>query len=251
MMNRGWNHLLSAWLFFFAVSCATAQSVEDNLSGEGLVAEIHGAPQDLGHLVATVRDPNDFFKFEYYSLLGTAPEVKEVLAKIKRHDKVRVWGAVENYGPQKHLVLSRIVIETPYESELPKYERKAEFPSSFPAEDTPFRALVHAIVKDKGLLVVEFKDAVLPVRVPTSVELPDLYKNDVVEMKAKISAHPGSPAHIKVSEIAVKESIVNIHEKPIEKTGVLVSFLKARLLNSIFMRLKKSSQMGFLGSTHL
>ena len=227
MMKRGWNRFLSIGFFIFAVSCASAQTVEDNLRGDGVVAEIHGAPQDTGHYVATVRDPENFFKFEYYTLLGTAPEVKEVLGKIKRHDKVRMWGDVETYGPQKHLILSRIVIETPFDVELPKYERKADFPASFPDADTPFRALIHAIVKDQGLLVVEYKDMVLPVRVPASVTLPDLYKGDIVEMKAKISAHPGNPSHLKVSEITQKEAIVNIHEKPIEKTGMLVKFPKS------------------------
>lgn len=229
MKTRGWSQIVFCCVFFFSsflVSCASAQSVEDNLKGEGQIAEVHGAPHDLGHYVATVRDPEDFFKFEFYSLLGETPEVKEVLAKIKRHDKIRVWGTAESYGPQKHIKISKIVIETETD-ELPKYERKAEFPESFPDAETPFRALVHAIVKDQGLLVVEYKDAVLPVRVPASIELPELYKNDIIEMKARITAHPGSPAHLKVSEIALKEAIVSIHEKPIEKTGVLVKFPKS------------------------
>lgn len=233
------KRFFSVLLFLFVVSCATAQTVEDNLRGDGLVGEVHGAPHDLGHYVATVRDPSDFFKSEQYSLLGTAPEVKEVLAKIKRHDKVRMWGEVEVYGPQKHLILSRIVIETPHDVELPKYERKAEFPASFPDEQTPFKALVHAIIKDQGMLVVEYKDAVLPVRVPASVTLPDLYKGDIVEMKARISAHPGNPSHLRVSEISQKEAIVNIHDKPIEKTGVLVKFPKSPIVKFDIFAIKE------------
>ncbi len=210
------------------MSCASAQQLEELLQGDGAVAEIHGAPQDLGHYIATVRDPNDFFKFEYYSLVSYQEAVKATLGKLKRHDKVRMWGEVspDIHGPQKHLVLSNLVIEEASPA-LPNYERKADFPSSFPAENTPFRALVHAITKDKKLLVVEFKDAVLPVRVPSNLELPDLYKNDIVEMKATVAEHPGSPKHLKLIEIAQKEALVSIHEKAIERTGALVLFPKS------------------------
>lgn len=240
MKIRGWSRGVSISLFVFLVSCASAQSVDELLQGEGVVAEVHGAPHDLGHYVATVRDKEDFFKFEYYSLLGESPEVKEVLSKIKRHDKIRVWGEAESFGPQKHLKLSRIVIETPSEELPQKYERQAQFPESFPDAQTPFRALVHAIVQDKRLLVVEFKDAVLPVRVPSSVELPDLYKNDVIEMKAAVAAHPGNPSHLRALEITQKEAIVGIHEKPMEKQGVLVKFPKSPIVKFDIYALKET-----------
>lgn len=240
MKNRGWSRILSVCLFAFSVSCATAQNLEEELQGDGAVAEVHGAPHDLGHYVAVIRDKEDFFKYEFYSLLGESPEVKEVLAKIKRHDKIRVWGELESFGPQKHLKLRQIVIEKPAEALSHNYERKAEFPASFPDAQTPFRALVHAIVKDKRLLVVEYKDAVLPVRVPSSVEIPDLYKNDIVEMKAVITDHPGNPSHLRASEITQKEAIVKIHGTPLEKQGVLIKFPKSPIVSFDVYALKET-----------
>lgn len=244
MFKRGWS-FISSFLFISFISCATAQglNIEDQLKNEGVVGEVHGAPHDLGHYVITIRDPEDFFKFEHYSLLSKDAAVKESFKSLKRHDKIRVWGATESYGPQKHLFATKLVVEEAA-AELPKYERKTEFPANFPAPDTVFKALVHAVIKDKRLLVVEYKDAVLPVRVPASIELPDLYKNDVVEMKASIADHPGNPSHLRVSEITQKEALINIHGKPIEKTGVLVKFPKSPMVKFDVYAIKEDLEEG-------
>ncbi len=210
---------------FFAALVAEA-TVEEQLANEGLSTEVHGAPKDLGHYTATVRDPNNFFKFEIYTLFSEDATVNSELSSLSRHDKIRVWGEVKNYGPQKHIKITRFVVETKFQ-EMPEYQRQAQLPSSFPAANESFRALVHFADKDKKVLVVEYKDAVLPVRVPAQVALPDLYKNDIVEMKAALSAHPESPFHLKVSEIAVKEAIVALHAQPIERSGALVLFPKS------------------------
>jgi hypothetical protein len=224
---RGYIKNLLPLFVLFSVSCASAQHVQDDLHGQGAVAEIHGAPQDLGHYVATIRDPDDFFKFEYFSLLSEKEDVKATLAKLKRHDKVRMWGDIETHGPQKHIVLTNLAIETPTNISMPDYHREADFPASFPAADVPFRALVHAIVKDQRLLVIEYKDAVLPVRVPASIELPDLYKNDIVEMKATVANNPGSPKHLKLVEISQKQALVSLHGTPIVISGALELFPKS------------------------
>lgn len=225
--------LLSTAVLFFA-SCASAQHLEheDGLQGDGMAAEIHGAPQDLGHFVASVQDPENPIKFTYYSLYTYKDDVKATLAKLKRHDKIRIWGEIspDVNGPQKHIIVTNLVIEKESTALTPAFERKADFPASFPAQDVPFRALVHAVAKEQGLLVVEYKDAVLPVRVPEDITLPDLYKNDIVEMKAKVSSHPGSPKHLKLLEITVKDAIVNVHGKEIEKEGALIKFPKSGII---------------------
>lgn len=242
MKNNAWG-LSFSLLFFFFISCATAQNIDDQLKNEGVVAEVHGAPHDLGHYTLSIRDPEDFFKFEHYSLLTKDAALKETFKTLKRHDKIRVWGTIESYGPQKHLFATKLIVEEST-TDLPKYERKTEFPANFPAPDTAFKALVHAVIKDKRLLVVEYKDAVLPVRVPSSIELPNLYKNDIVEMKATIADHPGNPSHLRVSEITQKEALVNIHEKPIEKTGVLVKFPKSPMVKFDVYAIKEDLEDG-------
>src|SRR4051812_46515145 len=82
-------------------------STKTEVPPEGLAVEVHGAPQDMGHFVGVVRDPNDFFKYEFYSLTTQDPEVQKILKAMKRHDKLRVWGSVIVDGPQKHLDITK------------------------------------------------------------------------------------------------------------------------------------------------
>lgn len=202
------------------------KSIKSQLDTEGLVVEVHGAPHDTSHYVGVVRDKSDFFKYEFYSLLSRDPVVVGLFKSMKRHDKLRVWGEIIVEGPQKHIAVSKALFEQETKG-IGEYKRESDFPADFPGDDVPFRALVHAISLEKRVLVVEYKDVVLPVRLPPDLVLEDLYRNDIVEIKAKLASHPDSPKHLKASSVVRKESIVEIHAKPIEKTGALVKFPKS------------------------
>jgi hypothetical protein len=219
---------LKVVLFSILFSCIGCASLVDDLAGKGVRLEIHGAPQDQGHWVGTLRDPHDFFKFEFVSLLSKDPEIQKQFSNIKRHDMVRVWGEIVVKAPQKHIKVSRLVVEenstTSYGD---AYIRHSSFPKNFPDERTPFSALVHAINQEKQLLVVEYQDVVIPVRLAPELELPVLYRNDIVEMTAKLASTPEYPKHLKALSLTKKVSIVDLHGKDIERTGVLVKFPKS------------------------
>ena len=216
------------FLFSILFSCIGCASLVDDLAGKGVRLEIHGAPQDQGHWVGTLRDPHDFFKFEFVSLLSKDSDIQKQFSSIKRHDMVRVWGEIVVKAPQKHIKVSRLVVEESSSTSYgDTYVRHSSFPKNFPDERTPFRALVHAINQEKQLLVVEYQDVVIPVRLAPELELPALYRNDVVEMTAKLAATPEYPKHLKALSLSKKVSIVELHGKDIERTGVLVKFPKS------------------------
>lgn len=222
--------IISVLVFFVYVSVAGAQDVSADLRGSGLEVEVHGASVDSGHIVGGVAVYDSIVpQYDYYSLTTQDPEVAHQFKGLKRHDRLRVWGELdtENRSQQKHLIISRVVVETPSDIELPDFHRKADFPASFPTEDQSFKALVHAIYLEKQILVVEYKDMVLPVQVPPSITLPDLYKNDLVEIKAKIARHPENPKHLRLIEISQKDALVDLHGQTFEKSGALVRFPKS------------------------
>lgn len=217
------------WVAFVSIS-AWAQISRQELDGllrgpNGVALEVHAAPEGLKHYVGTWRDPENFFIFEHYSLVPHSAEVASSFAQLKRHDRIRVWGSVltDMRAPQGHLEIERIVVESAG-ADLGHFIRQARLDAGFPAENEFFYALVHAVDPESGLLVVEYKDTVLPVRVPSAIHLPQLFKNDVVKMRATLATHPHEPQHLKLLELVVESSIVNIHGQAIDKTGELVRF---------------------------
>ena len=208
------------------VSPFAGASAPTDLGEQGLAVEVHGAPQDEGHYVGVVRDPKDFFKYEFYSLTSQDPGIQGFFKTMHRHDKIRVWGSLFIEGPQKHIDVTRAVFEEKTEG-LGEYERQSSFPADFPGENVPFLALVHYCNLEKRVLVVEYKDVILPVRLSPELKLEDLYRNDLVEIKAKIVSYPQSPKHLMASAVVRKEAIAEVHGKPIDKTGVLVKFPKS------------------------
>lgn len=223
--EQGFFKVVLLSILFSFIGCA---SLVDDLAGKGVRLEIHGAPQDQGHWVGTLRDPHDFFKFEFVSLLSKDPDIQKLFSNIKRHDMVRVWGEIIVKAPQKHIKVSRLIVEESSSTSYgDAYSRHSSFPKNFPDEQTPFRALVHAINQEKQLLVVEYQDVVIPVRLAPELELPALYRNDVVEMTVKLASTPEYPKHFKALSLSKKVSIVELHGKDIERTGVLVKFPKS------------------------
>jgi hypothetical protein len=227
-MKKREQGFFKIFLFSILFSCIGCASLVDDLAGKGVRLEVHGAPQDQGHWVGTLRDPHDFFKFEFVSLLSKDSDIRKQLSSVKRHDVVRVWGEIIVKAPQKHINVTKLVIEENSETSYGEaYDRHSVFPKNFPNERTPFRALVHAINQENKLLVVEYQDVVLPVRLAPGVQLPELYRNDVVEMTAKLASTPEYPKHLRALSLKKKVAIVDIHGKDIERTGVLVKFPKS------------------------
>ncbi len=198
------------------------KQVEKELTGEGVVGWIHGSVKYTGLYVFTYRNAKDFFDYLEISLTSDKQAIREKFASFNRHDKVRIKGSfLQNPSPQKHVNVESIEIVKKFESSIQAepYQYDAKIPDDlYKAKSASF--LVHAIAGEGRILVLEYRDAVVPVFVNKRTDLSqDLQRNDMIHLSYVIQKDPGHPVHLRLDEQAaeplkVTESIRQIHGKP-------------------------------------
>jgi hypothetical protein len=216
-------------------ACASIpERFEREISAGHLVeGEIHGAYPDLQLYVFTYRNPNNFFEFLEVSLVPTTPELKAELAELRRHDRVRISGAIaDNRSNQTHVELASLEVVRQYEASpaMPAYEYQASVPNELLGKDNEL-FLVHAVNAGGTVLVVERGDVVLPVYVRKPELTRDLARNDVVRLYYDIRSRPDLPVHLQLKDVEtpveVIDSIMALHGKPADIEGALVLFPKS------------------------
>ncbi|HEX4383368.1 MAG TPA: hypothetical protein VH083_10475 [Myxococcales bacterium] len=207
--------------------------VEEQLAGAGVEGWIHGAVEGQGEYVLTYRTPGQFFDYLELSLVARDDNVAKQLASFKRHDKVRVKGAYmdHNPSPQKHILVSSIELLKKYESvyAAEAYQYQAKIPEEL-LEKTSETFLVHAIGGNGQILVLQYKDAILPVFVRNGLLTKDLYRGDLVKLSFKIQRRPKEPVHLNLDEtqpVEVLESIKALNGQKTTIEGALVLFPKS------------------------
>lgn len=208
--------------------------IEKDLGDKGVEGWIHGAVKDHDLFVFTYRNPKDFFDSIQMSLVTDQPDIIAQLQTLSRHDRVRIHGRfLKNPSPQKHIALSALEVVKKYDSGLSAapYEYEAKIPDDLQKSNVE-TFLVHAVAGDGAILVLEYKDAVVPVYVKKPSLGRDLFRNDVVRVAYQIQKRPDSPTHLvlddNVSEpIKVLEHIRDLHGKPAKVEGALVMFPKS------------------------
>jgi hypothetical protein len=232
--------VLTAIVSTLLLSCATARAVdlvevEKKLTTTGIEGEIHGASADNSLFVFTVRAPDNFFDFVELSLIPDEVPVQRALEKLNRHDRVRIKGFfLPNKSPQKHVAVQSLEMVKKYESPVPApsaYEHEARIPDEL-LNQASATFLVHAVHADGHILVVEYKDVVLPIWVKNGDLSKDLFRGDVVKLGFTIQKHPGEPVHLKLNEtetgsVRVIESIRKKHGTKGTMEGALVLFPKS------------------------
>lgn len=229
--------LLGTALFFLATACAHAidlREVEQKLAADGAEGEVHGASASQGLYVFVYRNPKDFFDFLEMSMVPASQDVVRQLEALRRHDRVRIKGSfLENRSPQKHIEVTSLEMVRKYAPpvEMPAYEHEAKVPDELLGQSSAL-FLVHAIHADGQILVVEYKDTVLPIFVKNGALAKNLYRNDLVRLKFKVQRRPDRPAHLRLDETAEKpvevvESILAKHGQPATLEGALVLFPKS------------------------
>lgn len=223
----------------FAVCSSSALAVdlgqiEKDLGTVGVEGWIHGSVKGRDLYVFTYRNPKDFFDSVDMSLVSVAPEMTEKLALFSRHDRVLIKGSfMDNPSPQKHVELKSIELIKKYQNAYPthEYEHEVKIPESLEGLS---RAdfLVHAIAEGGHVLVVEYKDQVLPIYVKNADLSQDLFRNDVVSLSFHIQQRPSEPTHLVVNEnevgaVKVIDSIRDRHGKTVSVEGALVLFPKS------------------------
>lgn len=233
------THFLSLALALF-LSSVSAHAVdlaqlEKDLNGPGITGWIHGSVADRNLFVFTYRTPGNFFDFVELSL--TAQDDSDLQTKIAtfgRHDKVLVKGSfLKNPSPQKHIKVNSISLvekyQAPYERDAYRYEAKIPDDLLKASRGT---FLVHAIAGEGAVLVLEYKDQVVPVFVKKPLLTKALYRGDVIELAYVLQKNPDSPAHLNLDDgaanpLVVKESVRALHGKPAALDGELVLFPKS------------------------
>ena len=207
--------------------------VETELKGDGAVGWIHGTVAERALFVFTYRNPQNFFDYAEMSIIPDAPGVEAALAGAHRNDRVRIKGEyADNPSPQKHILAKSIqILETQPQPAVPPYQYEASIPSDL-TEQTKARFLVHAIGGDGHVLVVEFRDQIVPIYVRNARLTSGLSRNDVVDLRYKVRFEPKAPTHIQLDEtkpdaLTVVESIAAFNGKPADVTGRLAMFSKS------------------------
>lgn len=208
--------------------------VEKALHGAGAVGWIHGAVAERDLYVFTYRNPDDFFDYLELSLVPADETINSVLKTLDRHDQVRIKGSfLSNPSPQKHIEVTAIEIVKKFTpgTGAGDYDHEAKIPEELKSI-TEADFLVHAIAGDGHILVVEFKDAIVPVYVKNAALAQDLFRGDIVHLKFRLQSSPKTPTHVRLNETAdnpvqIVESIRAIHGKPADIEGALIMFPKS------------------------
>jgi hypothetical protein len=242
-----------ALLLLLFCGCATPAravdlaEIEKMITGPGMEGEIHGADAARGLFVITYRNPKDFFDYLEMSLVPANAELAKQLGPLQRHDRVKIKGTfLKNPSPQKHIEVTSLEMVQKFQSPYPAdpYGYEARVPDELLNQSSAL-FLVHAVHADGHILVVEYKDAVLPIFVNNGELTRKLFRNDLVRLSFHIQKKPKEPTHLKLNETApdaleLVESIQARHGQPAQIEGALVLFPKSpQVLFNVFAVLEE------------
>lgn len=226
------------------------ERIEAELKGAGATGFIHGRAaypsgarkklraareNSVEYTVLTFREPGDFFSHYEAPLVGQTPAIEAQLRGLGRHDKIRVRGEfVMHEAPVRHILVQAIEVLQKHDAGtggMPPYAYEARIPTDL--KDVPsFVGKVHAVADGGKVLVVEYKDAVLPL-FPRGAELTrDLFRGDTIRVFHKIRTSPSAPPHLGfdptvATPLVVLERLADRHGKPAQLSGVLAKFPKS------------------------
>lgn len=238
--------LVAGWL---AAGCAGESSrVRAPAAGEGgsggatpgaadeaeryveLEGEVHAAVPAASLYVFTVRDPHDFFTSTQYVLYAVDPDVAQHLEKLRRHDRVALAGHQQpNPTGQAHIRVARLERLKRWDpgEAYPTYEHQTRLPHDLP-EAGVLIGKVHAVAGEGRIVVLEYRDAVLPL-VSDRLDLTrDLSRNDKVRVHFSLRRAPSRPTHLAFGRheppLEVLEAIADAHQTVKSVFAPLVKF---------------------------
>lgn len=204
------------------------------LAGPGVDGWIHGSVGGQGLYAFTYRDPSNFFDYIIMSLVSFDPGVQKQFESFGRNDEVLVKGSfMDNPSPQKHIAVTSIALVKKYQPAYSAgpYAYEARIPDDL-LNLSSATFLVHGVFGNGQILVVEYKDAILPVFVQNGALTANLYRGDLVELQFKIQSAPNRPTHLNLLETApqpvkVLDAIAAQNGQPITIQGALILFPKS------------------------
>jgi hypothetical protein len=221
------------------------KEVERLLTTTGLKGEIHGASQSGKLFVFTYRSADNFFENIQLPLTTEDAKIISALANLKRHQSYLIKGNfIESRAPIKHINVSSMELIKDHHSEVDnhRHDYKGDLGDLINLKE--FTGRVHATGSDGKMLVMEYKDRIIPVFVtePASqLIVKDLYRGDLIKIKFFVRQSPESPTHISLERQAniganekvleVIDSLITHHGESVTKTGYLIKFPKSPLIN--------------------
>ena len=208
------------------------EGIESCLQADGVLLEVHGAVPMSSMFVVTFRHPTNFFLSVHLSLIGGNVEMRNFIKTLKRHDVILVKGKFEQVeSPQKHVRAQTISLVSRSQDSTHSSEYQYQ---ALPAEILQMSELtgrVHSVFGEGRILVVEYKDLVVPVYVqdPWLAQTRALYRGDKIHMKYVIQEEPVRPVHLNFDPnapqaLTVLRSVVQGHGEPVTMTGKLLRF---------------------------
>jgi len=206
------------------------KKVEADLKGPGLVGWVHGAVPEYREYVFTIRG-TDFFEHLEISLIAANPNIAKTLATLQRHDQLRLSGVMlANTSGQVHVRVTAVTLlkRQPPAQAVPPYAHQTKLPQDLGQQGT-VQVVVHAVGASGDILVVEYKDAVVPIFVQDKAQTQGLYRGDKIEIDYVLQAQPGAPTHLNLDKrsadpLRVLERIAVIDGQPLTLEGHLVLF---------------------------
>ena len=208
------------------------KQVEQELTGAGAVGWVHGSVKDEGIFVFTYRNPKNFFDYVIMSLVPKDDFIATQLTSLGRHDKVRVKGSfLWNPSPQKHIEVTEIARVEEFKLPGGPFQREAKIPDDLKKQSCA-SFLVHAVAGEGHIVVLEYKDSIVPMFSEFPELTKNLFRNDVIRACYVLQTFPGRPTHLNIDAaekepIKVTEAITALHGKPADMTGALVLFPKS------------------------
>lgn len=225
--------------------------LEENLGNKGIQGYMHGAIPQYSYYVLNYGPTLNAIQF---NLITFDQEIKAQLKDLKRHDKINIKGYfLENRSPVKHIVVSNLEIIESYEHRDDyNYEYKNNVLEDFSQnESKKILAKVHAVIADGKALILDYKDAIIPVFIdPQHYKLTaDLYRNDKVMISVKPLAKSRGPLHLTLDQdiakpITVIDNMVNCHGKLATIEGVLTMFYKSPQISLNVFAVKQTDPNG-------
>ena len=206
-------------------------NLSQELNNTGLIGRIHGAAARSQVFVMSVREPNNFFSHREFSLIPEDKKAIAILNRANRHDLVCVRGdLIANPSPQPHVTVSSVRVLEPWQQPegFAPYERQTDLPNEI-KEQTSLVGKVHAIGEKGKILVMGYKDIVLPIFVSATEYTKDLYRGDIIKLAYQIQQVPNRPLHLQLDTtvkqpIEVIDAIATWNGQPKTLTGKLVKF---------------------------
>jgi hypothetical protein len=206
-------------------------SLSRELETHGLIGEIHGVNSPLNMTVLSVREPENFFSHQEFSVIAANDTVQAQLNDLHRHDRVCLQGtALKNPSPQPHIRVNQVQVLGTWDglADEEDYGYEVDLPALL-RDTTEQVGIVHAIGAGGKILVMGFGDAIAPLVVDDPQWTANLYRGDIIRVHYQIQTQPNHPPHLRLDPAVAEpvemiDAIAAEHGQPATLTGSLVKF---------------------------